>query len=643
MTSTDPFSEIDSCCDRFEACWIEQESPPDLGEFLPLVSEANRQQLFRELVLVDVEYRRKNKFAVPWEEWRLRFPEFDAIVHELRRADATAQESDAPPATPRKKEAAGLAETVTLAEPNRVTKAADPTKRERVGRYQVLQELGRGGQGFVYRAVHPTLPIEVAIKIGRGHLSDGERETMRQEAEALCALDHPGIARIRDLDCDEQGRPFLVLDFIRGQTLRQLLQSPARTTRRLAECVAAAADAVGYAHRRGVLHLDLKPANIVLDENGRPKVIDFGMARLRHLWKEAADEPDRVSGTPQYMAPEQAGGLSKDIAPLSDVFSLGAILYHVITGHAPFEASTSEAALHRASSCDVDWTRLEAAVESGEPSLRRLADVCRTALSAEVAKRHENAEAFAAAVRDAVDEPAPPADQSRRFLMVASAAVLLPLLGAFGVYLLPAESNIPSPPVDLPVSDSLIERFDVTHIGNSVERAEFSDALLRRRPALVDDDIKVRVGFSQPAYFYLVALNPDGTVQLCFPERDDHPQAEPISELRYPPAADTAFGLTDGVGQQALVVVASREPLPSFRKWWDNLRHVPWPHPELNGNWIYRGGRMVSLGAESAEGSRERGAIRKLKSGAGFQELCEGMEVGPVADVAGVAFEVNPR
>lgn len=593
MKSTDPLVEIDSCCDRFEAYWIARSSPPDFEEFLPLVSEANRQRLFRELVLIDVEYRERHDLRVPWADWRARYPEFGAIVQELTPGETPDQEIADPKTPPQTKDARGLVDTVSFAqsngepEPTGAAKSADPLRRERVGRYPILQELGRGGQGAVYRAVHPTLPIEVAIKIGLGCLSDRQRETMRQEAETLCALDHPGIARIRDLDCDDQGRPFLVLDFIRGQTLRQVLQSPLSVlSKRQAECVAAAADAVGYAHRRGVLHLDLKPANIVLDENERPKVVDFGMARLRHLWREASDETDRVSGTPQYMAPEQARGLSTDISPLSDVFSLGAILYRMITGHAPFEASTPEEALRRARSCDVDWEQLDKAVDSGEPSIRRLADVCRKAMSADVAQRYENAESFAAAVRDAADDSAPPADQSRRYWMIASAAVLLPLLGTFGLYLV----FPPSPPVDASGSGSLIEQFDVTHIGNSTERAEFSDALLRRRPAMVDDDIKVRVGFSEPAYFYLVALNPDGTVQLCFPDRDDAPQSAPISELRYPPAADTAFGLTDGAGQQAFVVVASREPLPSFRQWWDDSVRVPWPHPELGGNWIYRSG-----------------------------------------------------
>lgn len=647
MNRTDVLAEIDACCDRFEREWQQGHSPPSLADYLQGVSEDHRGALFRELLLLDIQIRSGRGLAVDWDDYHARFPDFSRIVAETRdssgadrRHEHELRQAPGKP-TPPLRDTLALAETGSSSQ--RVSASQDPADRLTIGRYRVIQLLGRGGQGYVYRAAHPALPIEVAIKIGRGRLNEADRQALTAEAEVLCSLDHPGIARVRDMDCDENGHPFLVLDFIRGQSMHQAMRLRAMNPDRWSRWVSEVADAVGYAHRRGVLHLDLKPANVVLDEHDQPRVIDFGMARLRHLWRDASDESDRVSGTPQYMSPEQARGIAAEIGTAADVFSLGAILFHAITGHPPIQGTTPLATLQRARESQIEWHLLDSAGAAGDARIRRLADLCRQAMAAEPHRRIESAEAFATAVRQATDEGQANGSKGRRWVVRTLATMASISLLSAGLWRF--KTREPAPP---PSKGVLIDRFEITHIGNSPDSVEFRDGLLRRRAALTDDDVQLAVAFTEPVYSYLLALNPDGQTQLCLPASDDQPQTEPSRELRFPEDADAAFGLTDGAGQQAFLVVASRSPLPPFRDWREGSERVSWPHPELVGNWVYRGGQLLSLGGEPlAIGNdkplRQRGTVRRLQGGAGFQELCRRLVDDASDDVAGVTFEVLPR
>lgn len=208
------------------------------------------------------------------------------------------------------------------------------------GDYRLLKELGRGGMGVVYRAHQQSLNREVAVKmILRGQLaSAAERERFRAEAEAAAKLDRPGIVPVYEVG-EWEGRPYFTMKYIRGTTLAQRLLNGPLPAREAAQLLARVARAVHFAHEQGVLHRDLKPSNILLDEDGEPHVTDFGLAKQI---TEAATltKTGAVLGTPAYMAPEQAAGARGQVGPASDVYSLGVVLYALLTGRPPFQAAS---------------------------------------------------------------------------------------------------------------------------------------------------------------------------------------------------------------------------------------------------------------------------------------------------------------
>jgi eukaryotic-like serine/threonine-protein kinase len=210
----------------------------------------------------------------------------------------------------------------------------------RFGDYELRQELGRGGMGVVYRASQSSLGREVAVKmILRGQLaSQADRQRFEAEAQAAAKLDHPGIVPVYEVG-EIDGRPYFSMKHVRGTTLAQRLADGPLPPREAARVLAAVARAIHFAHLRGVLHRDLKPSNILLDEQGEPHVTDFGLAK--QLSDAAAvTKTGAVLGTPAYMAPEQAAGIRGQVGPQSDVYSLGVILYHMLTGRPPFQAAS---------------------------------------------------------------------------------------------------------------------------------------------------------------------------------------------------------------------------------------------------------------------------------------------------------------
>ena len=208
------------------------------------------------------------------------------------------------------------------------------------GDYELLEEIGRGGMGVVYRAVQKSLGRTVAIKmlLRRDLASPADLLRFRSEAEAAAQLDHPGIVSIFEVgECD--GHPFYSMQLVEGTTLAKRLRQGPLPAREAAALLAKVADAVQVAHTRGVLHRDLKPSNILIDGSGEPHVSDFGLAKRLEV-EESVTHTGAILGTPCYMSPEQAAGSRGDVGPTSDVWSLGTILYQMLTGRPPFQASS---------------------------------------------------------------------------------------------------------------------------------------------------------------------------------------------------------------------------------------------------------------------------------------------------------------
>ncbi|MFM8286816.1 MAG: protein kinase domain-containing protein [Planctomycetaceae bacterium] len=207
------------------------------------------------------------------------------------------------------------------------------------GDYELLNEVARGGMGVVYRARQVSLDRIVALKmILQGEFA-GEEDVIRfkREAEAAAQLAHPGIVPIYQVgQCD--GQHFFTMGFIEGQSLKERMQRGPLVPREAAELLRKLAEAIAYAHRRGVVHRDLKPANVLLDAQGEPRVTDFGLARKLEQTGELT-RSNAVMGTPSYMPPEQASGKSAGVGPEADIYSLGAVLYCLLTGRPPFQAA----------------------------------------------------------------------------------------------------------------------------------------------------------------------------------------------------------------------------------------------------------------------------------------------------------------
>jgi tetratricopeptide (TPR) repeat protein len=237
----------------------------------------------------------------------------------------------------------------TLREPPPLPAAAAPAAAlpDRIGRYVVERELGRGGMGIVYRARDPELNRPVALKV----VLDPARATpdalarFRLEATAAARLRHPGIVTVYEVS-EHEGKPFIALELVEGESLERLLLRASMPPRRLAELVREVALALDHAHGQGVVHRDVKPENVLVDAEGRARLTDFGLARDAAR-PEGITATGTILGTPAYMAPEQAAGETRAQGPATDVYALGAVLYRGLVGRPPFAAPALAALIHR--------------------------------------------------------------------------------------------------------------------------------------------------------------------------------------------------------------------------------------------------------------------------------------------------------
>lgn len=220
---------------------------------------------------------------------------------------------------------------------------SDPLQR-RFGDYELLAKLGQGGMGVVYRARQCSLDREVAIKLlaAGPWAAPGFVERFRIEAQSAARMQHPNIVTIHEID-EQDGLPFFSMRLVLGRSLAETIQREGPLApRRAASLMRTVAEAVDYAHRLGVLHLDLKPGNVLLDGQGEPMVADFGLARRL---EETLDGIDEVSGTPSYMSPEQVAGGALGVT--TDVYALGATLYETLTARPPFRGATARETLEQ--------------------------------------------------------------------------------------------------------------------------------------------------------------------------------------------------------------------------------------------------------------------------------------------------------
>jgi tetratricopeptide (TPR) repeat protein len=256
--------------------------------------------------------------------------------------------------------------------------------------YEIVAELGRGGMGVVYLARQCSLNRQAAVKmiLAGPHAHPTARARFRTEAEAVARLSHPNIVQIYEVS-EHDGKPFLALEYVAGGSLAQQAAGTPQPEREAARLLETLARAVHYTHQRGILHRDLKPTNILLTADGTPKITDFGLAKVL----DADTGPTRTEtwlGTPSYMAPEQAAADPKKVGASADVYSLGAILYELLTGRPPFQGTTALTTLEQVRTHEPVPPRLWRTAIS-----RDLETICLKCLEKEPGKRYSSAEALA--------------------------------------------------------------------------------------------------------------------------------------------------------------------------------------------------------------------------------------------------------
>ncbi len=593
--------------DRFEARW-RSAGRPEIEDFLPPVaadsSAEARRGLLRELVMVDLwcrwrtakgeaktsqeaserdaadssHARATGQIAQPFflEDYIRRFPELgsldqlppEMIAEEyrarLRWGDRPAEESflarfprQAEQLSPllhaiRAELASDTSGAGTTTWNGLVSLPEEPTVRQRslpgnIGKYHIVALLDEGGQAQVFRAVHPGLSKEVVLKLAWRSVETDHAgaNCLAAESRLLAELDLPQIARIYDLDFHE-GRPFLVMEYVRGRNLRQHVEHCPMAPRESAILIAAIARIIAAAHARGVIHRDIKPKNILVDEANKPWVIDFGLSQICDAWQGKDAKIGTISGTVEYMAPEQARGETDHVGPRTDVFALGAVLYFLLTGKAPFSGDNVRDALPRAQRCEFDAEALNA------PHIpRKLAAICLRAMQAEPAARHGSATALAAEL----ERFARGRRRVGQGLRIGGCLALLVLLAVAGwsiyrhVSLRPSPDQIAQRVLGHPPRHDFWTKFTIVGLVDSgTDQAVLSEGQPVAFRMEADRDCNVRVSY----------IDSKGQVIQLFPNLREPNDFLPAGRPRTIPG----FQATASAGREYIHFVAStKEPL----------------------------------------------------------------------------------
>jgi tRNA A-37 threonylcarbamoyl transferase component Bud32 len=375
---------------------------PRIEESLREVPEADRSVLFTELLALELELRQGRGERPTPKEYLDRFPErvrsIDAAfaITGAGAGPVVITSNEESPASPGPIPAArqhAEDQDATIATPLPDPSAStDPSAGviHEFGDYELMEEIARGGMGVVYKARQKSLDRLVALKMilaGR-FASPAELQRFHNEAKAAAQVDHPQIVPIYQVG-EHEGCPYLCMKLVQGGSLDQRMDGTPMPSSEAVPLVESLARTIHYAHQHALIHRDLKPANVLRSADGSYLITDFGLAKLLK-GPEGLTQTDQIMGTPSYMAPEQAWGRTREITPVADVYALGAILYEMLTGRAPFRAATMPETLDLVRSEQPAPPRL--LNPTIEPDLQT---ICLKCLEKEPRDRYASAEALA--------------------------------------------------------------------------------------------------------------------------------------------------------------------------------------------------------------------------------------------------------
>lgn len=553
--------KIDTICLRFEGDWLAGRRPV-IEPYLSQIHAGAQRVLFRELLLLELDYRRGLREEVHADDYLARFPWLEEVIRAVFR---TALSRPAP--------SRYLPGTM-------------------IGRYEVRKALGTGAFAVVYLAWDAQLNREVAIKVPhRFWLSNpAARQRFLDEARTVAGLWHAGIVTLFDAaELPEDGTIYLVMQYIAGDSLRQRLLSGPLPPRAASRIAAGIADAMVAAHRVGVFHRDLKPTNILLDENDDPHVCDFGLAVNVENQRERAGEH---AGTLSYMAPEQVRGESHLLDGRADIWALGVIHYEMLTGRVPFEGRNRDELFEEILQRDPRPPRqLNAAIS------RRQERICLDCLAKRPGERPATAGDVAAALATVGREKRSGRLLSLVFVLLAVSMLWTAL--AVALLYLPSRAHDRSAMLPLNAQMDLL----VWDAENSL-RQGVSVTSPTALPLRGGDQVRVCLQFNQPAYLYVLWIEAEGEILPVYPWRQGEWSQRPVDEsprmyLALPDKLDHGWTMqVQKDGLETLLLLARSRPLPRGFK----LRELVEPalHPlgakTSRAAW-FQDGRLLSKNA----------------------------------------------
>lgn len=442
----------------------------------------------------------------------------------------------------------------------------------RIGRYVVERELGHGGFGTVYLARDEQLDRAVAVKVpNQLHSADSQKlARIFTEAQTIAKLKHPAIVAVHDVGHTDEGTPFVVMEYVDGRTLKDLMASERPSPARAALIVREVAEAVHQAHKQGFIHRDLKPSNVILDLAGQPHVLDFGLSLHESRQRAHAGE---YAGTLPYMAPEQVRREPERLDGRTDIWALGVVLYELLTGRRPFAGERPE--------------DLEDEILNREPKPPRQIDdtisvpleqVCLRCLAKSVTDRYSTAADLAAHLERCLQP------RRRSALFVVAAAIGVVALG-----LLAARSAWPGKsPERVAQSAELSGRI---HVYVSHEALPDRDLREVRNagvlPLRSGDAVRFEASVNRPAYLYLVLIDSAGDAVPIYPwtpgDWERRPAQEtPVARLSAPTDLQQFWPVRGAPGMETALLLARDAPLPADVQLRDVFRGLT-PQPAGDG------------------------------------------------------------
>ncbi|NQU23408.1 MAG: protein kinase [Candidatus Nealsonbacteria bacterium] len=439
---------------------------------------------------------------------------------------------------------------------------------ETIGRYRVRRVLGQGAFGIVYLADDPELDRLVAVKVPRpGRFSsEDETEKFLEEARLAARLNHPGIVTVHDVG-REGDQCYIVTEYIQGRTLQELADSESLHPAEAAGLVARVADALHYAHKKGFVHRDLKPGNILIDDQGHPHVVDFGLAVSEDSQRLHAGQ---IAGTPAYMSPEQVRGETQYVDGRTDIWSLGVILYQMLTGRQPFWRGTAAECLDEIQQRDPKPPRQ---IDDSIPAeLERIVLKC---LAKRTTERYNTSADLAGDLRRWHPSPHKSSASGAPLYVGSSHRFRKPAWWIIGCVALIAgiltiyAATRPVTPSGTGTTAPITGTIGVK-IWNSEnpQRRELSLTDKGALPLISGDHIRVTASANRPSYLYVVWIDSQGEASPVYPwapgDWASRPEKEePVASISLPDGRSTGWPMQGPSGMETLVLLARETPLPA--------------------------------------------------------------------------------